>query len=132
MYVRVLDEQRPIEPIGFVVLTVSVVVAILCSPDFIAHQEHGKTKRKQRDGQKILHLAGSEALNFRISAWTLDTAVPASIVISAVSVLLSIGLVVLLVVGNQVIERESVVTCDKVNALFCFPLFVSVDLVATE
>ena len=66
MHIRVLYEQRPIEPIRFVVLTVSVVVAVLRAPDFIAHQEHGKPKREQRDGHEILHLAVSESLNFRI------------------------------------------------------------------
>src|ERR1700756_5405695 len=98
MHIRVLHERRPIKPIPFVVLAVSVVVALLGSADFIAHQEHGKTERKHGDGHEILDLAGSESLDFSIRGWTLDTTVPAPIVIAAVTVFLTIGFVMLLVV----------------------------------
>src|SRR6201982_2283871 len=120
MHIRVLYEQRPIKPIRFVVLAVCVVVPVLCSADFIAHQEHWKAKRKHGDGHEILHLAGSESLNFSIRGWTLDTTVPAPIVIAAVTVFLTIGIVMLLVVRDQVIQRKSIVTRDEVHALLCF------------
>ncbi len=34
----------------------------------------------------------------------------------------------LTVVGNQIVEREAVVACDKIDALFRFPFFVAVDI----
>src|ERR1700751_2673784 len=101
MHIRVLHKQRPIEPIPFVVLTVSVVVPVLGSANFIAHQEQGKAERKNWDGYEILHLARLESLNFSIRGWTLDTTVPTPIVIAAVAVLLTIGLVMLLFVRDQ-------------------------------
>src|SRR5690348_16521763 len=128
MHIRVLREQRPVEPIPFVVLTISVVVAVLSSPDFVAHQEHGKAKRKHGYGHEVLHLAGSESLNFGIRGWTLDTAVPAPIVIAAVAVFLTIGIVMLLVVRDQVIQCKSIVTRDEVHALLCLALLMPIDL----
>lgn len=132
MNIRVLYEQTPIEPVPFVVLTVGVVVAVLSSPDLIAHKQHGKAKRKHGGGHKILHLAISESLNLRIRGWTLDTTVPAPIVIAAITVFLTIGIVMLPVVRDQVIQRKSVVTGNKVHALFCLTLLVLIDIVATE
>src|SRR4029077_19065507 len=132
MHIRVLQEQAPIEPMRFVVLTVSVVVPVLGSANFITHQEHGKAKRKHGYGHEILHLAGSESLNFGIRGWTLDTTVPAPIVIAAVTVFLTIGIVMLLVVRDQVIQRKSIVTGNEVHALLCLALLMPIDLGATE
>src|ERR1700741_4166199 len=115
MHIRVLQEQRPIEPIRFVVLTVSVIVATLRSTDFIAHQEHGKAQREQRDGHEILYLAVSESLNFRIRSGALSTTVPTPIVVSAITVILTVGFVVFVIVRDQVIKRKSIVTGYEVN-----------------
>src|SRR5690242_20216306 len=52
----------------------------------------------------------------RIGGRSLDAAVPAEVVRVAVAVLLAVGLVVLLEVGVQVGERESVVRGDEVHA----------------
>src|ERR1700751_4066243 len=132
MNIRVLHKQRPIKPISFVVLTVSVVVPVLGSANFIAHQEHGKAKREHGDGHEILDLAGSESLNFSIRGWTLDTTVPAPIFIAAVTVFLTIGIVMLLVVRDQVIQRKTIVTGNEVYALLRFALLMPKDLVAAE
>ena len=94
MHVCVLREQRPVEPIDFVVLTIGVVVAVLRSPNFIAHQEHRDAKREQRDRHEILNLAVSESLDSRIVGGALDATVPASIVVRAVAVILPVGFVV--------------------------------------
>ncbi len=45
-----------------------------------------------------------------------DAAVPRQVVVVAVAVVLAVGLVVLLVVGNQVLQREAVVRGDEVDA----------------
>src|ERR1700745_4165557 len=100
MHIRVLPDQPPIDPIGFVVLTVGIVIAALGSSDFIAHEKHGQTKRQHCDGEEILHLSVSESLNYRIIGGPLDATVPASIVVSAVAVVFAVGLVMFLVVRD--------------------------------
>src|SRR5262249_52736435 len=62
----------------------------------------------------------------------LNATVPASIVVRAVPVILAVGFIVLLVVRDQVIEREAVVTGHEVHALFSLTLFVAVDLRAAK
>src|ERR1700685_2349127 len=109
MHIRVLRDQRPIEPIRLVVMTVGIVIAMLRSPNLIAHREHRQTKRKRGDGEKVLHLTVPESFGCRIIRRTLDTTVPTSIIISAVAVVFAVGLVVFLVVRDQVVECESVV-----------------------
>ena len=132
MQVGVLLKQRPIQPIGFVVVAVSVVVAVLRAPDLISHQNHGKPEREQRNGHEILHLTVPEPFDFDIRGWSLDATVPAPIVIATVTVLLTICLIVLLVVGDQVAERKPIVTGNKVHALFRFPFFMPVHLMTAE
>src|SRR5690349_5091092 len=54
MEARVLPHEVPVEPTGFIVLAVGVVVPALTAPRFGSHQEHGHTQRKKSHCQKIL------------------------------------------------------------------------------
>src|SRR5262249_31419567 len=74
----VLFEKRPVEPTGFVVLTVGVVIAALGAPHFIAHDEHRHTEREHCRDKEVLHLPVSEVLDSRIIGRALDAAIPAS------------------------------------------------------
>src|SRR5690606_23872903 len=47
---------------------------------------------------------------------TFGTVVPGMVVVAAVAVVLAIGLVVLVVVGNQVLKREAIVRADEIDA----------------
>ena len=125
-------EQRPIEPTGFVVLAVCIVVADLGAPDLITHHEHREPKRQQCGGQEILRLAVSEFFNGRIIGRSLYAAVPASIIICTVAISFPVGFVVLLVIGNEVIERKSVMTGYEVDALFRLALLVTVNFRASN
>src|SRR5215469_13908562 len=130
--IGVFREQGPVEPANFIVLTIGIVVAVLGSPALVAHQKHWKAKRENRDSQEILDLAIPQFLNGRVVARALDTAVPTPIVIGAIAVILAVGLVVLIVVRSQVVQRESVVTCYEVHALFRLAFFMAVDFVASK
>src|SRR5437763_2730039 len=98
MDVSMLCKQRPIEPAGFVVLAIGVVVPKLCSPHFVTHEKHGHTDRKHRYGQKVLNLPVSELLDGRIIRWTFNTAVPVSVVVRPVAVVFAICFVVLTII----------------------------------
>ena len=56
------------------------------------------------------------AVHLRIVRRSLDTAVPGAVVVLAVGVALAVGVVVLVVVGDQVRQREPVVRGDEVDA----------------
>src|SRR4030095_1791672 len=119
-------------PIGFAVLAVRIVIPMLGSSNFITHREHRQTKRDHCDGEEILHLTVAKSLNYRIIGRTLDTTVPASIVVCPVTVAFAVGLVMLFIVRNEIVESKSVVTCYEVHACLCFALFVAIDLVPAK
>ena len=54
------------------------------------------------------------------------------LVVRPIAVLFAIGLVVFVVVGNEVVQREAVVTGDEVHAGFGFTPLVPVDIVAPD
>src|SRR5215831_5670289 len=125
---RVLVDQRPIEPGYFVILTEAVIVPALGAAHLVSHQQHRHAGRQQGHSQEVLDLAVAQALDLRVSRWALDAAVPAEIVVRSVAVPLSVLLVVLAVVGNQIIEREAIVAGNKVDALLGFALLLLVDV----
>ena len=127
-----LLQQRPVEPTGFVVLAVGVVVAALGAPHFVAHHDHRHAQRQQGDGQKVLHLAVAQAFDRGIVGRAFDTAIPASVVVGAIAVVFAVRLVVLLVVGDQVIQGEAVVAGDEVDALLGLALLVPVNVGTAE
>src|SRR5262249_21746415 len=112
--------------------TVGVVVAALRVANLVAHQDHGHAERHQRDGQEVLDLAVTQFLDGRIVGRSLDATVPAGVVVGAVAVVLAVGLVVLAVVGDEVVEREAVVAGDEVDALLGLALLVAVNLRAAD
>ena len=85
-------------------MTVGIVVASLCPPHFIAHENHRHADRKQRDGKKIFHLPVPQLFDLRIISRSFDPAIPASVVVRAVAIAFAVGLVVLVVVGDQVVQ----------------------------
>src|SRR6478672_510926 len=127
MDVSMLCEQHPIEPAGFVVLAIGVVVPKLCSPHFVTHEKHGHTDRKHRYGQKIFYLPVSELLRTGIIGRTFNTAVPTSIVVRPVAVIFAVCFVVLGVIRDEVIEGEAVMARYKINALLGLAFLVTVN-----
>ena len=45
-----LREEPPIEPAGFIILTIGIVVSELRPPHLIAHENHRHARRKHCDG----------------------------------------------------------------------------------
>ena len=106
-----LRDQCPVQPAGFVILTVGVVVTMLASPHFVAHENHRDAERKHRDRQEVFGLPIAQLLYSRIVGRTLDAAVPAPVIARTVAVVFPVGFIVFLVVGDEVVEGETVV-CD--------------------
>src|ERR1700724_3375838 len=108
MDIGMLSDERPVKPTALVVLAIGVVVTLLGAPHFVTHQNHRQTQREHRHSQKVLHLPISQTLYHSIIGWPFDSAIPASVVVGAVPVVLAVRLVVLLVVGDEVVECEAV------------------------
>src|SRR5690606_6060266 len=68
--------------------------------------------------------------DLRIVRRPLDAAVPALVVVGAVAVLLAVGLVVLVVVADEVLQRETVMAGDEVDAGVRFPAAALVEVAA--
>ena len=132
MHIGVLVEQGPIEPTGLVVLAVGVVVAALRAADLVAHQDHRHAQREQGDRQEVLHPAVAESFDGGVGSRAFDATIPAPVVVGAVAISLAVGLVVLLVVGNQVVQGEAVMAGDEVNALLGLALLMAVNLGAAD
>ncbi|HOY59706.1 MAG TPA: hypothetical protein PK640_16425 [Verrucomicrobiota bacterium] len=89
-----------------IILAVGIVVATLGAADFVAHREHRHPQRQERDREEVLDLSIAQALDNRVIAGTFDAAVPVPVVVGAVAVLLAVGFVVFVVVGDEVVEAR--------------------------
>ena len=132
MNLRVPLEAGPVEPRGFVIEAVAVVVAALRAADLVAHEQHRSAGCEQRQREKVLDLPDAQLLDRIVLRRPFDAAVPAVIDIATVAIRLAVRLVVLAVVGNEVVQREAVVAGDEVDALFRLALLHAIDVGAAQ
>ena len=90
----------PVEPIDFIVVTVSVIITSLASHEFIACNHHRNTHRQHMDGCEVLYLTFTEVANPLILCLSLGTTVPAAVIINSIIISLTIGPVVLFVISS--------------------------------
>src|SRR5690606_2607460 len=107
--------EVPGVPVDLVVLGVGVVVALLRLRKLVAAEEHGDALREEQrpDEGALAPLTATEHVG--VVARPLRAAVDGIVGLVAVAVVLSVGLVVLLLVGDEVLEREPVVCGDEVD-----------------
>src|SRR6516164_5880284 len=110
-------DQTPIKPGELVILTPGVVIATLGPPDFVAGQQHWDASTDHQDRNKVLCLTATEGGHRRVISLAFKPAVPAQVVVGAVTVVFAISLVVLTVVTNKVAKGETVMAGDEVNAV---------------
>src|SRR5262249_16449561 len=99
------------------ILTPSVVIAALRPPDFVASQQHRDAPTDHEDRNEVLCLTATEGDHAGILRLAFKPAVPAQVVVGAVTVLFAIGLVVLMIITNKVTEGETVMAGNEVNAV---------------
>ena len=105
----------PLVPGDLVVLAPGVVVAVLGAAQLVAAEEHRDALRQHERHEEVALLAGAQRVDLRIVGRALGAAVPGPVVVGPVAVVLLVRLVVLLVVGDEVGEREAVVGGDEVD-----------------
>ena len=123
--------QAPIEPGELVVLTPCVVIAALGPPDFVAGQQHWDASTDHQDHNEVLCLTATEGDHGGILRLAFNPAVPAQVVVGAVTVAFAIGLVVLMIVTNKVTKSETVVASDEINAVRWQSSVIRVEIAAT-
>src|ERR1019366_1003780 len=109
--------QAPVEPTDFVVLTVRVVDALLRAPELVASKHHGSPAREHEAAREVLRQLPAEREDRRVAGFALRAAVPGVVVVGPVLVVLAVALVVLPVVRDQIVERESVMAGNEVHAI---------------
>ena len=119
--------QVPVEPCRIAVLAIRVVVPVLTAPHLIAHCEHWHSGRQHDGGKEVLHLPIAKPLDSWIVRRTFDTAVPASVLVRSIAVAIAVFFIVLVVVGDEVVQRKAVVAGDEVDALLRLALFPAVN-----
>jgi hypothetical protein len=71
---------------------------------------------QKKRGQKIPPLPFAQGVNLRVFGRAFRAAIPRKIVVVAVFVGVAVRLVVLVVVADQVVQRETIVRGDEINA----------------
>jgi len=114
----VLPASVPVEPARQVILVIGIIVAAQRMQKFVPGGDHRRALGEQEQGAKVprLFLAQREDLGGR-AFLALVAAVPAQVIIAAVGILISVGFVVLLVVGDKIVQAEPVVGGDEIDAL---------------
>ncbi len=86
--------------------------------------------RDQQQGQEVPHLPLAQGVDAGVVGRPLVAAVAAEVVVPAVAVVLAVGLVVLAVVADQVVEREAIVAGDEIDRVVGVPRGVAVEVEA--
>ena len=121
-------QQAPVKPTDIAVLAISVVVAALRTPHLIAHEQHRRAGRQQFQREKILYLPVAQRLDGRIVSRPLSATVPTQVVIRTVAIVLAVGLVVFVVVRDQIIESKAVMAGYKIDALLGLAFLMTVNV----
>ena len=101
----------------------------------LTHEHHRCSLGDHESQHHIAHLALPQGIHTGITGLTLMPTIPAEVVIGPITVLLTVCIVMLPIVGNKVIQGEAVMRNDEVDALVGLPArtaHVAGDAVTTQ
>src|SRR3954449_11286269 len=99
----VLGPVAPVDPGNVIVLAIGVVVAPLGATALVTGDDHRYALRQEKRGEEIALLLLAQRDDLDVIGRSLNPAVPGPVVALAVAVVLAVGLVVLVVVRDQVV-----------------------------
>ena len=70
----------------------------------------------KQGGQKVTLLPGAQGDDVRFVGRSLDATVPGLVFVDSIPVFLAIGQIVFLLVAHQVVQRETIVRGDEIDA----------------
>src|SRR5271166_6003769 len=136
----------PVKPVELVVLAIGIVVAMLRPAELVSAQDHrhalrnknsshqvatlssvrlaegvamilgGDEFRKKNSGHQVATLTSAKPVHRQVVRWPFLAAIPGVVVVVPVPVFFAVRFVVLFVVRDQVVQSESVVCRDIVDA----------------
>ena len=112
----VLFQQRPVHPADVVVLAISIVIALLRPREFVAGDHHGCSLREQQSRQHISHLPTSQPVDLRVVGGAFNTAIPGDGIGIAIVICLAVRFIVSFVIGDQVVQRKTIMSGNKIDA----------------
>jgi len=116
-YISVLLHKIPVKPTKLVILAVGVVVALLRASDFITSRNHRYALGEQKNGCEVFNLSPTQCINFWVVSLSFNATIPAQIVIDTILIILAISFIVLVVIRDQIIESEPIMTSNEINAV---------------
>ena len=98
----------PVHPAEIAVLAVTIVVPHLTAAEFVAGQQHGRSVRQEERGEQVAFLSLSGEVDTLVLGRSFHAVIEAAIVAVTVLIVLLIGIIMLVVIGNEIVQREAV------------------------
>src|SRR5574340_280882 len=111
-------EPAPIEPRGDVILVIRIIIPALGLEKLIAGTDHRGSIREEQQAHEVFRLALPQLQNLiRQAVIPFPAAVPTVVLGGAIFIVVSVGPIPFVIVGDEIIEREPIVTGDVIYAL---------------
>src|SRR5450759_5255187 len=111
-----LLKMGPVNPTGFIVLAVSIVVAALSAAKFVAAEQHRHAARDQQGQKEVFDLAFPQGLDPSIPRLAFRAVILAEVGVGPVMVAFSVCFIVFVAIAHQVVQSEAVVAGDEIDA----------------
>src|ERR1700704_401672 len=116
--VRVRAQLAPVQPSGFIILVIGIVVAKLRIQEFISCSEHWGPVREKQQTTEILDLLSAQRQYLRCRPLVpFVAAVPRVVLVHAILIVVTIRPVALVVVRDEIVQGEAVVGGYVVHTL---------------
>ena len=113
----ILFGKIPVEPVYIVVLTPTVIVSFFAVSKFVAGIDHRDSLGEQHDQDHAPHPPQTQILDSLAAGESFGAAVPAEVMVVAVTIFFAIALIVFFIITDQVGEGETIVTGEKVDGV---------------
>src|SRR5262249_38318896 len=107
--------QIPVKPGDRRILAISIIVPVLGLAELIPGEEHWNTFGKEKGGEKVTLLLGSKSIDSNVIRRSFYTTVPALVRICSIPIFFTIGLVMFVIVANQISQGEPIVSGNEIN-----------------
>src|SRR5208283_4778721 len=105
---------------------ICIVVAVLGAAYFISHQQHWCTDGQHVQHNEVFDLTAPQRIDPEILYRPFGTTVPTQVVVHAIAIALAILFIVLLVVRDQIVEGETIMTGYEIDTLLRFSIFMPI------